>query len=71
MTELYNTSRNRLRIKNEIVGKPMDEWIREASECGLDYGTYRTLIEQGKTFEQVKAAGYHSAAHSKTHMRHR
>lgn len=71
MTKLHDTLRNRFRVKNEIVDKPMDEWIREARECDLDYGTYRTLIEQGKTFEQVKAAGYHSAAHSKLHMKHR
>lgn len=57
MTKLFDTLRNLLRIKNEIVGKPMDEWIREASECGLDYGTYRTLIEQGKTLSKSKPQG--------------
>lgn len=36
-------------------GKPIEEWINEAKECNLDYGTYRGLIEQGKTFDQLKA----------------
>lgn len=71
MTKLHDTLRNRLRIKNEIVGKPMDEWIREASECGLGYGTYRQLRESGKSYDELKAAGYHSAAHSKLHMKYR
>lgn len=36
--------------------KTLDEWCREAAECNLDYGTYRTLVEmQGKTFEKLKA----------------
>lgn len=71
MTKFYDTLRNRLNIKNEIVGKPLDEWIREASECGLDYGTYRQLRESGKSYDELKAAGYRSAAHSKLHMKHR
>lgn len=35
--------------------KTLDDWAREAAECGLDYGTYRALIAQGKTFKQLKA----------------
>lgn len=35
--------------------KTLDDWIREAAACNLDYGTYRGLIEQGKTFDQLKA----------------
>lgn len=49
--------------------KPLTDWIREAKECNLDYGTYRGLIEQGKTFDQLKALapsrnpGIHSRSH--------
>lgn len=36
--------------------KTMADWLREADECNLDYGTYRTQIEQfGKTYEELKA----------------
>ena len=53
----------KLRQKNlkvdKATGKPiktLDDWCREAAECGLDYGTYRTLVEaQGKTFAELKA----------------
>ena len=47
------------RIKAEALNrhtspKTLDDWLREADACGLDYGTYRALIAQGKTFEQLK-----------------
>lgn len=53
----------KLRQKNlkvdKATGKPiktLDDWCREAAECGLDYGTYRTLVElHGKTFAELKA----------------
>lgn len=67
----YRDGRFHLRPPKEIVGKPLDEWVREASECGLDYGTYRQLRENGKSYDELKAAGYHSATHAKTYMRHR
>lgn len=35
--------------------KTLDDYIREAAACGLDYGNYRALIGQGKTFEEIKA----------------
>ena len=34
--------------------KTLNDWAREAADCGLDYGTYRAFIAQGKTFEQIK-----------------
>lgn len=37
------------------VKKSLEEWIREARECNLDYGTYRALINTGKTFDELKA----------------
>ena len=46
--------------------KTLNDWIREAEECNLDYGTYRGLIEQGKTFAELKsrADSRHQPAHS-------
>ena len=43
---------------DDAQGKPVktfSDWAREADDCNLDYGTYRALIAQGKTFEQLKA----------------
>ena len=45
-------------------GKKFAQLAREAADCNLDYGTYRALIEQGRTYSQIKATGYKSAAHS-------
>lgn len=39
----------------ELLKKSLEEWCREAQECNFDYGTYRALIENGKTFEELKA----------------
>lgn len=44
-------------LNNKAVSRPtkkLDDWAREAYQCGLDYGTYRALIGQGKTFEELK-----------------
>lgn len=35
--------------------KPLSDWIREAKECNLDYGTYRALINAGKSFDELKS----------------
>lgn len=57
------------REKNER--KSLEQWAREADECNLDYGTYRALIEQGHTFDELKAQNrpprlhaHHSTHHS-------
>lgn len=39
--------------------KTLDDWAREAAACGLDYGNYRALVAQGKSFDEIKAQ-YHS-----------
>lgn len=52
-------------------GKPvktLDDWVREAADCNLDYGTYRALIAAGNTFDQLKAVNRHPQTHS--HCRH-
>lgn len=36
-------------------GKTLGQWVREAKECGLDYGTYRAYLNMGKTYEELKA----------------
>ena len=53
-------------------GKPvksLDDWAREARECNLDYGTYRALLAQGKTFDELKAQAQsrHTPAHAHSH----
>ena len=55
--------------------KTLDEWSREATACGLDYGNYRALIEQGgKTFEELKAQADNRCvqihAHGNVHSTH-
>lgn len=40
------------------VDKTFDDWIREAEDCHLDYGTYRSLIKMGKTYEELKAVAH-------------
>ena len=60
---ISNTASHRARIEVQKVAKaekkpvkPLSEWVKEAAECNIDYGTYRTLIEmQGKTFDELKA----------------
>lgn len=57
-----------LRVKPvNPTGKPLEEWICEAAEFGIDYGLYRTMIERmGMTKEQVQAitAGRSPCCHS-------
>lgn len=48
--------------------RTLDDWIREAAECNLDYGTYRAMIEREKTFDELKATapnriGVHAHGH--------
>lgn len=58
---------------DESIGNPtktLGEWCREAAECNLDYGTYRTLVEfQGKTFDELKdqAPFRHATVHTRGH----
>lgn len=33
----------------------LNELVRQAAECNLDYGTYSALLRQGKTYEELKA----------------
>lgn len=51
--------------ENKPVKKPED-WVREADECGIDYGTYRGLVTVfGKTKEEIKALyGGNETAHA-------
>ena len=35
--------------------KTLERWALEARECNLDYGTYRRLIESGKTYGELRA----------------
>ena len=38
-----------------LKSKTLSDWVREADECNLDYGTYRALRESGKSFDELKA----------------
>lgn len=64
----------RLKV-DKSVGKPtktLTEWMREAAESNLDYGTYRTLIEfQGKTFDELRTQNQNRSAthHARGHHR--
>ena len=51
----YDQFRRKKNFKAQAKGKSLSEWQREAQECNLDYGSYRGLIAQGKTFEELKA----------------
>lgn len=35
--------------------KSLEQWLAEAQACNLDYGTYRALINAGKSFDELKA----------------
>lgn len=50
----YKLSR-RKPVEKKYSGKTLSEWVREATACNLDYGTYRALIERGKTYEELLA----------------
>lgn len=53
--------------RSKRTGKTLDDWAREASDCNLDYGTYRALIAAGRTFEQLKADRRSPQLHSHCH----
>jgi len=41
--------------RQKYGGKTLGQWIQESTACNLDYETYRALIEQGKTYEELLA----------------
>ena len=62
--------KGRPRPAKESAGKTLDDWVREADECNLDYGNYRALIELGKTYEELKATAHTRATyHSRVRAR--
>ena len=52
-----------------IPSKTLSDWVREADECNLDYGSYRALIAMGKSFEQLKATADTRATKAHSHIR--
>lgn len=48
------TYRWRQKFGDPTPAKTLSDWAREARACGLDYGTYRGLIECGRTFEELQ-----------------
>ena len=32
----------------------IEQWAREALQCGMSYGQYRVAIASGKTFDELK-----------------
>lgn len=54
--------------------KTLAEWVKEANECNLDYGTYRALIASGKTFAELRAQADNRCvqihAHGRVHSTH-
>lgn len=55
----------------ETTVKKLEDWVREARECNLDYGNYRALIESGKTFEELKATANTRSAGEHAHKPYR
>ena len=49
----------------------LNDLIKQAAECNLDYGTYRGLIAAGKSFEELKvqAATRNPQVHQRTPQR--
>ena len=74
---IYSPRRAQVEPKPETQSepkKPLSEWISEARECNMDYGTYRAQIEVfGKTFEECKAMNktfqYHNPDGVNAHWR--
>lgn len=56
-TKSFSAKAKSLLMRNPTKPKKSStEWEREAAECNMDYGTYRTMIECcGKTFEELFA----------------
>lgn len=52
-------------------GKTLGQWIQEAMNCNLDYGTYRGLIAAGKTYEELKAQAPQRQIRVHQHTPHR
>lgn len=52
------------------IQKTLDQWAREADECNLDYGTYRGLIEQGHSFDELKAQNRPPRLHARRTTHH-
>ena len=51
------------------TGKPLEQWVSEARECNLDYGTYRALIESGRTYSELKATAANRNMPTHSHLR--
>lgn len=58
-----------LRPSNE--SKSLSDWLHEAAECNLDYGTYRGLRNLGKSFEELKATAANRQMPAHAHGRGR
>lgn len=55
LAERKEAERRREEYLRELAAKPLNEWLREAAECNLDYGNYRALRQAGKTYDELKA----------------
>lgn len=58
-------------LRPGYVDKSLADWVREAAECNLDYGTYRALRNAGKTFEELKATAANRQMPAHAHGRGR
>ena len=54
-TALLHEQAAELELNPPVPSKSLADWIREATECNLDYGSYRGLIDAGKSFDELKA----------------
>lgn len=53
--KICNKPKSTAKSQTRRHDKTLADWCKEAAECNLDYGTYRGLIEAGKTFDELKA----------------
>ena len=54
----------------ETKEKSISDWVLEARQCNLDYGTYRALINLGKSFDELKAAASSCPIVAHSHHNH-
>ena len=69
--KIFLDEQEKLTPKKQPGEKTLEDWVREARECNLDYGNYRALIAAGKTYEELKATADTRTAGEHAHKPYR